>query len=95
MASSLARRQLSQGQTKVTNLRHERVKLDPISQALLPYLDGTHDRTALRQLAAHVAAGDLTLADAEGVEEAELPEKLSREMFFSLQWLAWAALLVG
>ena len=96
VASSLARRQLSQGQTKVTNLRHERVKLDPISQALLPYLDGTHDRTALlRQLAAHVTAGDLTLADAEGVEEAELPEKLSREMFFSLQWLAWAALLVG
>ncbi|MGB4873396.1 MAG: hypothetical protein WBP47_25325, partial [Candidatus Promineifilaceae bacterium] len=60
-----------------------------------PYLDGTHDRTALlRQLAAHVAAGDLTLADAEVVKEAELPEKLSREMFFSLQWLAWAALLV-
>lgn len=97
-ASPLARRQLSQGQAKVTNLRHERVRLDPIGEALLPYLDGTHDQAALlAQLQVHIAAGDLSLADGKDLptDESELQEKLSRELYFSLQWLAWAALLVG
>jgi len=98
LAAPLARRQLAQGQSKVTNLRHERVKLDAIGQALLPYLDGEHDGEALlAQLQAHAAAGELTLADGRPlpINTPQFQEKLGREMHFSLQWLAWAALLVG
>ena len=98
VASPLARRQLRLGQPKVTNLRHERVNLDPIGQALLPHLDGAHDQEALlAQLQAYVAAGELTLAEgkAQPADSAELRQALAREITFSLQWLAWTALLVG
>lgn len=45
-ASPLARIQ-ARTSREVTNLRHRSVELDPVAQAMLCLLDGTHDRSAL------------------------------------------------
>jgi methyltransferase-like protein/SAM-dependent methyltransferase len=45
-ASALARFQLRSG-PRVTNLRHERIVLEGLTQRLLAYLDGEHDRATL------------------------------------------------
>jgi SAM-dependent methyltransferase len=45
-ASRLARIQARTG-TEVTNLRHHTVQLDSVARAMLSFLDGAHDRTAL------------------------------------------------
>jgi SAM-dependent methyltransferase len=45
-ASPLARVQAETG-TEVTNLRHHTVELDPLAQAMLRCLDGTHDLASL------------------------------------------------
>ena len=45
-ASPLARMQARKG-ADVTNLRHHTVELDPVAQAMLDFLDGTHDRADL------------------------------------------------
>jgi methyltransferase-like protein len=44
----LARMEASSGQPWITSLRHAGVPAHPILQTLLPYLDGVHDRSALR-----------------------------------------------
>jgi methyltransferase-like protein len=59
---------------KATNLRHERVELDPNSAALLPMLDGKHDHgELLASLMALHDRGRLQLPDkllaATGAEE--------------------------
>lgn len=47
---------------KVTNRRHKPVKLDEVTQNLLPYLDGKHDRAALLQeLSTAVSEGRLSI----------------------------------
>jgi SAM-dependent methyltransferase len=51
VASPLARLQAQSGHL-VTNLRHDLVSLEPPARALIRHLDGTHDRSALEQLAA-------------------------------------------
>jgi methyltransferase-like protein/2-polyprenyl-3-methyl-5-hydroxy-6-metoxy-1,4-benzoquinol methylase len=98
LASSLARLQARQGQLKVTSLRHERVRLDKISQHLLPYLDGTHDQTMLlAALVDLVKAGTITLEkDGEPVTEtAVIRDIMAQELAMNLRWLARAALLQG
>lgn len=46
-ASSYARLQAASGVREVVNQRHERVLMDEVAGALLPFLDGTRDRAAL------------------------------------------------
>jgi methyltransferase-like protein len=46
----------------VTNRRHKPVKLDEVTQNLLPYLDGKHDRAALlEELSTAVSEGRLSI----------------------------------
>ncbi len=49
LASPVARLQVRRAE-QITNLRHERVKLDPINTRLLPHLDGNRDRKSLLKL---------------------------------------------
>ena len=96
IASRVARQQAAAGSTRVSNLRHERVKLDPVSQHLLPYLDGQHDQEQLLGiLTGLVNNGELKLSDAEK-ESADAGDKaqiLSKELALNLGWLGRAALL--
>lgn len=67
LASALLRRQVAQGETLVTTLRHGLAKLDdPLERALVPLLDGAHDRAAL---AAAIPA-DLRAAGAARIDAA-------------------------
>jgi methyltransferase-like protein/SAM-dependent methyltransferase len=92
----LARLQAQAGTTKVTNLRHERVRLDQISQHLLPYLDGQHSLTELLDnLLDLVEQGRIGL-EHEGQQITDRPmlaEILEQELANNLQWLGRAALL--
>jgi methyltransferase-like protein len=46
----------------VTNRRHKPITLDQVTQNLLPYLDGKHDRAALlQQLSTAVSEGRLSI----------------------------------
>lgn len=54
----VARLEAAAGQPWITSLRHRAVPLRPVLAALLPYLDGGHDRAALRaRLVAALASG--------------------------------------
>lgn len=60
-ASGLGRAQ-ARSTNMVTNRRHESVTLDEVTQNLLPYLDGQHDRGALLQeLSTAVSEGRLSI----------------------------------
>ncbi|MGL4811021.1 MAG: methyltransferase regulatory domain-containing protein [Beijerinckiaceae bacterium] len=48
-ASAVARLDAGRGEASTASLRHERVALDPAARALLPLLDGQHERPALVQ----------------------------------------------
>jgi methyltransferase-like protein len=48
-AMGLARADAAAGRTWTTNVRHESVALDVVARAVLPLLDGTHDRAALQR----------------------------------------------
>jgi SAM-dependent methyltransferase len=84
--------------TKVTNLRHERVEVDPLNQFLLPYLDGSRDNNDLVDLllAGPVAGGKLMVEqnDQPVTDPAEARAILGAELQANLEWLARAALLV-
>jgi methyltransferase-like protein len=98
VASPWARWQARE-EAKVTNLRHERVEVDPLNQYLLPFLDGSRDCEALIELllAGPVAGGKLLVEqDDQPVNDPkEAREILSAELQANLQWLARAALLVS
>lgn len=96
IASRLARQQAAAGATKVANLRHERVKLDPVSQHLLPHLDGKHSREQLLGiLTGLVNDGDIKLSEMEktGGDPADTAQLLAKELSLNLGWLGRAALL--
>jgi methyltransferase-like protein len=84
---------------KVTNLRHERVEVDPLNQYLLPFLDGTRDLNALSELllAGPVAGGKLVVEqnDQPVADPAEARQILDAELKATLEWMARAALLVA
>ena len=97
LANRVARFQAQQGDT-VTNLRHERVELDPLSQAVLPRLDGQHDRAALLDIVMEQArTGVLGLKkDGEPLQDLEeARELLAQELENTLAWLGRSALLEG
>ena len=98
VANPVARFQ-AQGSDRVTNLRHERVRLDEFDCYLLRHLDGSHDGAALVEslMAGPVADGVLTVQnDGEPVKEAtKVRDTLAGEVEVKLRWLARAALLVA
>jgi methyltransferase-like protein len=97
-ASPVAQWQARRGD-RVTNLRHERVRLDPVERLLLLYLDGEHDLAALveRLREGPVAEGALAVQnDGESVTDpAQVDQLLARGVQRCLSALARAALLVG
>lgn len=97
LASAWARREAAT-QDLVTNLRHEVIKLQPFSLALLRRLDGQHSRDQLVQaLDAEVAAGRLALPQtAETPGDARLRQAhVAAWVDDSLRRLAGYALLLG
>lgn len=98
VASPVARFQ-AQNNARITNLRHERVRLNEFDRYLLRHLDGSHDRAALVEAlaAGPVAEGMLVIQqDGEPIENAErVRDVLAEGVEKSLRWLVRAALLVG
>jgi methyltransferase-like protein/2-polyprenyl-3-methyl-5-hydroxy-6-metoxy-1,4-benzoquinol methylase len=98
VASPLARFQ-AQSNGQVTNLRHERVRVDEFDRYLLSRLDVNHDRSALVKslMAGPVTEGFLIVQqDDEPIEDsAEIEKVLATELEKRLRWLARAALLIG
>jgi methyltransferase-like protein/16S rRNA G527 N7-methylase RsmG len=93
--NALARHQAARGEP-VTNLRHRLILLEPFDIQLLPYLDGTRDRQALRaDLKSAIADGNLKTDDAAAVDSPDAgPFDLDQALTASLQRLAKNALLV-
>jgi methyltransferase-like protein/cyclopropane fatty-acyl-phospholipid synthase-like methyltransferase len=98
VASPWARWQ-ARDELRVTNMRHERVDVDPFVQYLLPFLDGSRDCQDLVDLllAGPVAGGKLVVEqnDQPVGDPVEAREILTSELRANLQWLANAALLVA
>jgi methyltransferase-like protein len=97
-AAALPRHAVATGGRLVTNLRHERVGLDPLSAHVLPLLDGANDRVALLAHLEELAAdGALAIEhDGQRVEgETALRAALAEQLDASLDSLARSALLVG
>lgn len=93
-ASRVARLWANQDDT-ITNLRHERLKLDPLVRYLLPYLDGRRDREALLEtlLEGPVARGELTI-EQDGGPSPDVRQALADEIENALAWLVGAGLLI-
>jgi methyltransferase-like protein len=80
----------------VTNVRHERVRLNEISYHLLPYLDGSRDRAALLEIVEGLVAQGLIVIEQDGGAAEAGREDTPAELLDSvLQQLANAALMVG
>jgi methyltransferase-like protein/SAM-dependent methyltransferase len=98
VVSAVARLQ-AQDSTRVTNLRHERVRVDEFDRYLLHHLDGSNDRAALVESlkTGPVAAGALELErEGEPITDADqINDVLARGVDTRLQWLVRAALLEG
>lgn len=100
-ASALSRYQAQQGEDYISNLRHDRVLLNPLHRYLLPYLDGRHTHEMLQALLETLAAdGSLQVKkDTEGRSEVTDPEELRKvlheELLATLQHLADAGLFEG
>src|SRR5262249_55302177 len=96
LACPYARDQAAAG-PKVTNRRHEVLRLNPVQRALLPLLDGSRDRAELLQALAEIADQD-RLTIRRGEEEIEDPETvrtvLADALGVSLEEMALSALLV-
>jgi methyltransferase-like protein/protein-L-isoaspartate O-methyltransferase len=97
-ASPVARLQAARS-TRVTNLRHERVRLDELDRFLLQQLDGRNDRAALVELllAGPVQEGQLSVQEGnQPVGDAQrMRDLLAKGLAERLDWLAGAALLVA
>ncbi len=88
VASLLARLQASESDV-VCNLRNRGVPLNDLDRLVLPWLDGTRDRAALRQLLCEaVAAARIKLPD-------EQPETVDKALDASLTRLAGYSMLVA
>ncbi len=85
--------------TQVTNMRHERVDLDPLNQFLVQRLDGTWDTERLVDLllAESAAEGKLVVEHehAKATDPGHLRGVVTAELQANLRWMAGAALLVG
>jgi methyltransferase-like protein/SAM-dependent methyltransferase len=81
-----------------TNLKHERMILDPFIRLILPYLDGQHDRDAiLDKLVEHVVAGRINVRtkDGERISEANARAMFTGQLDVALKWLGRSSLLTG
>jgi len=93
-ASPLARFQAAQ-EPVVTNQRHERVRLDPVQQAVLYRLDGKHQREDLvRVVQDMVESGKLTLSQNDQPVTDRRPEVMGCLLDATLDGLARAGLLI-
>ena len=97
-AVQLARLDARDGQTWTTNARHETVHLNLVQQAVLPLLDGSHDREAISDSVRRlVEAGKLQfLRNGEVlVDEPAIGEAVEEHIEQALQTFQKAALLTG
>ena len=97
VALSISRLQAERGRM-VTNLRHEIVNLDVVAQALVPLLDGEHDRDALMEaLVKKAQDGTLVLRanDQPITDEAQTRNVMQQALEKTLENCARSALLVG
>jgi methyltransferase-like protein len=96
-ARRLPRLDAKQGQTWTTNIGHNTVPLDAVCVTLLPFLDGAHDRDALKaKLLAALREGRLQITDkATGVEPVGpgLERAISDHVEGAIERLAAAAIL--
>lgn len=96
----LLARAAGQDVVRVTNLRHERVELDPLARLVVERLDGAHDLAAIvdELLSGPLRAGKLKLPaeDAQmGLDEpGRLRAYLTKEVDDCLRWLGRAGLLL-
>jgi SAM-dependent methyltransferase len=98
VAWPLARADAAAGRSWTTNPRHETVSLDVVKVALLPHLDGSHDRGQLgERLHAAVQAGRITLTDRKSGEVIREPAALDtavrEQVSLAVDGLAAAGLL--
>jgi methyltransferase-like protein/2-polyprenyl-3-methyl-5-hydroxy-6-metoxy-1,4-benzoquinol methylase len=94
----IARADAAAKRRATTNLRHEVAPLDVVSTSLLPDLDGTHDREALKErLLAAVRKGDIRLVDNKSgqplAEGAALATAAAEHVDLAIQRLADGGLL--
>jgi methyltransferase-like protein/2-polyprenyl-3-methyl-5-hydroxy-6-metoxy-1,4-benzoquinol methylase len=102
VASPWSRFQIEQGRT-VTNLRHQRVQMEPLARRLVWLLDGTRDRPQLLdELAEWVAREGLTLPESSAPPGSPRPtagaairEILSQTLEDALQTVAYSSLLIA
>jgi methyltransferase-like protein len=95
--SALIRRQASEG-TRVTNLRHESLRVNDVERRMLALLDGARERReVIEQLAAAVHSGELTLkrGDQPITDPADRLEQLGRFYDQLLPQFGKKALLVA
>ena len=79
----------------VSNLRHEQVELDGLSHAVMPFLDGQHDRAdLLRELMEMVDAGQLGPSQQQNVPRQHIEQQLAHDLEYTLRWLGRAAVLL-
>lgn len=95
LARTLARFQALRGD-EVTNMYHERVRLDRIRRTLLVHMDGQHDHTALARVLwegeqAQEQDGDMPVPRKQRTRVEELSEALETH----IHWLEQSALIVG
>jgi methyltransferase-like protein len=98
VASPVARFQVQQRYERVTNLRHERIDLDEISQQLLPHLDGSRDQASLLEMLDDLAGrGVMELReDDQPIDEPERRREILAGLLKTrLLQLARSALLVA
>jgi methyltransferase-like protein len=98
VAGPLARADAAANLAWTTNPRHETINLDVVKLALLPYLDGSHDRDMLAQrLHAAVREGRITIKDntsGQAIQDPAALDKAVREhVAGALDGLAAAGLL--
>jgi methyltransferase-like protein/SAM-dependent methyltransferase len=97
VASPLARLQAASG-PRVVNRRHRSTELSPLDRLVIQHLDGHHDRPALVERLAGLAAEGVLTTGGEGQGPAgpgPSRELLAEELAASLRRLASSALLVG
>jgi methyltransferase-like protein len=97
VASPLARLQAEEG-PRVTNRRHRNVPLSPLDRLVLQHLDGRHDRAALLDRLAGLAADGTLGIEQDGrtlKDPARAREVLGEALGPALGRLAGSALLIG
>lgn len=85
---SVARTEAASGQPWITSLRHVGVPTHPVLTALMPHLDGSHDRAALRaRLAAALQGGTVQVPELPADQPPPSRERLNA---VADQYVDWA-----